>query len=108
MGRCLHRYERSTLGSGMTSAHHRGGAAARRRTGGIIVVEFVVGDHDIADAAGVSVRRGDRRRNATRVVDLTGLEAIADDAQRQEVLALLAQDDPQSLDVGVVELAVAR
>jgi hypothetical protein len=36
------------------------------------------------------------------------VEATLDHLERQEVLALLAEDPPEPLDVGVVELAVAR
>src|SRR5262249_48645946 len=39
---------------------------------------------------------------------LTAVEAILDDLEREEVLALLAQDPPQPLDVRGIELAVAR
>ncbi len=35
-------------------------------------------------------------------------EPVADDLERQEVFALLAQDPAQSLDVGLIKLAVAR
>ena len=44
---------------------------------------------------------------AGRVLDRPALQPIANDPQRQEVLALLAQDDAQQIDVVVVELAVA-
>jgi hypothetical protein len=36
------------------------------------------------------------------------VETILDHAQRQKVLALLAQDEAESFDVVVVELAVSR
>ena len=54
----------------------------------------------VANAAGWRERPG--------LVDLATLQPIADDPQRQEVFALLAQDDPQTIDVEVVELAIAR
>ncbi len=40
-------------------------------------------------------------------VGVLALEAVADHLQRQVVLALLAEDEPQAINVGVVELAVA-
>ena len=43
-----------------------------------------------------------------RIVELAVGEAVLDHLERQEVLALLAQDPAQALDVGLVELAVAR
>ena len=49
-----------------------------------------------------------RWRVPTGLVDLAALEPVTDDAQGQEVLALFAEDDPEAVDVGVVELAVSR
>ena len=46
-------------------------------------------------------------RRSGRILDRSALEPIADDPQRQEVLALLAQDHSKQIDVVVVELAVA-
>ena len=66
-------------------------------------------------AAGLAAA-GRRARPATRglgarrppALGLVVAQPALDDLQRQEVLALLAQDPAQPLDVGLVELAVAR
>ena len=55
-----------------------------------------------------AARRHPARRCRVRLLDLTGVDAVLDDAQRQELLALLAQDHAQQLDVVVEELAVPR
>ena len=60
------------------------------------------------DSRAVVGERGvGRHRTGQGGVALAG-QAVADDLEREEVLALLAQDPAQPLDVVVVELAVAR
>ena len=72
----------------------------RTRGGRMLVVGLGdVEGRDVADAARWRGRPG-------RVFDGPALETIADDSQRQEVLALFAKDDAQQIDVVVVELSV--
>ncbi len=85
---------------------HRG--VRRGALGRLVLVGQAVG---LGWRSGVVLvgRRPQRRLRAGSVDGVDPLvEHLADDLERQEVVALLAQDPPQAVDVGVVELAVAR
>ena len=64
---------------------------------------------DAATESSSGMLRMPRGRGISLVgIDLARIQSVFDDAQRQVVLALLAQDAAQQFDVIVVELAVAR